>query len=196
MEEDFYEKNVTCCSVELHWTDKIKNENNIDSYKYELYQKEGGNEPTIIYHGKDMCYEAINLNPNRAYTFILNIIKGNKKCGNRIIKIKTLESPQAIISKNSFNISKNEMLEYHFNLSNSQKTIIKNCCKLNFDEDKENIIIGDFDGIEMKLTSEIENHIYKYYISFEVKSDYYEEFFTKFIEELDDNMISPCHFIL
>ena len=196
MEEDFYEKNVTCCSVELHWTDKIKNENNIDSYKYELYQKEGGNESTIIYHGKDMCYEAINLNPNRAYTFILNIIKGNKKCGNRIIKIKTLESPQAIISKNSFNISKNEMLEYHFNLSNSQKTIIKNCCKLNFDEDKENIIIGDFDGIEMKLTSEIENHIYKYYISFEVKSDYYEEFFTKFIEELDDNMISPCHFIL
>ena len=199
MEDDFYEKNVTCCSVELHWTDKNKKKNNIDFYEYELFQKEDDGQPINIYSGKDINYEAFNLKPNKHYLFTLNIIKDKNRIENKKIKIKTLESPQGIISKNSFKLSKNEKLEYHFNLSNSQKNIIKNCCKLIFDEDKdnkENIIIGDFDGIEMKITTEFENHKYIYYISFEVKPYYYEEFFGRFNEELDDNMITPCHFII
>ena len=43
MSEDiiFESKNITCCSLELHWEYNSKEKDCIDSYK--IYQKEGGN---------------------------------------------------------------------------------------------------------------------------------------------------------
>lgn len=33
MEDDFHEENVTCCSVELYWTDKNKDKKDDDHYE-------------------------------------------------------------------------------------------------------------------------------------------------------------------
>ena len=197
MEDDFHEENVTCCSVELYWTDKNKDKKDDDHYEYILIQKERAKgKGSLIYKGENTSFEAINLKPNREYIFKLNIMKKGEKIKILSINIKTLEAPSAVISTNSFKTSKKEKSEDLIKLSDEQKDTIKNCCALIFEENNKDIIIGNFDGIEMKLASQVENHIFLYYISFDVKSDYFEEFFTKYIEEWETNMITACHFII
>ena len=190
----FYEKNATCCSLELYWIDKNKEKDDNDSYDYQIYQIGKKNDYVNIYNGKNTNYQVENLEPNIVYIFILNIIKGGEIILKRDIKIKTLESPQAILSENSFKIANGEKIEYKYNLSDSQKNIIKNCSKLIFEGNNEDILIGNFDGIEIKLTYEIENHMY--YISFDIKSKYFEKFFTQFIKDWEKNLITQCHFII
>ena len=62
MEETFYCKIVTCCTIELNWEDYNYEENDANSYEYELYQKEGGDHfiSNIIYFKK--IYQGVNNN--------------------------------------------------------------------------------------------------------------------------------------
>jgi len=79
----------------------------------------------------------------------------------------------------------------------SFEDIINNCNKLIFEEKNENIIIGHFDEIEIKLTTVIENHNCIYYISFDINSDDKSiKFFNDFINEWENDLISPCHCFL
>ena len=79
----------------------------------------------------------------------------------------------------------------------SFEDIINNCSKLIFEEKNENIIIGHFDEIEIKLTTVIENHNCLYYISFDINSDDKSiKFFNDFINEWENDLISPCHCFL
>ena len=83
-----------------------------------------------------------------------------------------------------------------FSLSDYQKNIIYNCSKLIFEDNKEDIMIGDFNGINIKIAYENWNDNNLCYISFDINSDYYKQFFNQYIEEWENNIISPCHFII
>ena len=83
-----------------------------------------------------------------------------------------------------------------FTLSDSQKDIISNCSKLIFEENKGDIMIDNFNGIEVKIAYIVENNINLYYISFDVTPDYFEQFFNQYIEEWEKDIISPCHFVI
>ena len=197
MDYNFFCKNLNCCSLELCWKncDKEKKEN--DSYDYEILQREKGCEYIQIYFGKDRFCEAINLIPNKEYIFKLNI----KKDGERILKKKlniiTSNSPLAILSINSFKIANKEKIENNnFILSESQKNIINICSKLISEQNEDDIMIGNFNGIEIRIAYVKENDINLCYISFDIKPDYFNQFFLDLINECEDNVISPCHFIL
>ena len=194
MDFDFSEKNVTCCSLELSWKNKSK-ENN---YSYEIIQKEEkGGIYERIYYGKKTSFEVNNLKSDRYYIFKLNIIKDEQKIYSESIKILTLKSPKAILSEKSFKIAIGENVkDEHILISESQMNIINNCSKLVFDENNEGIVVGNFDGIEIKLTYEIDNHINLYYISFDIAPDYYKQFFTDYIEKWENNVITQCYFLI
>jgi len=197
MNYNFFCKNLNCCSLELYWEncDKEKKEN--DSYDFEILKREKGCEYIQIYFGKDRFCEAINLIPNKEYIFKLNI----KKDGERILKKKlniiTSNSPLAILSINSFKIANKEKIENNnFILSESQKNIINICSKLISEQNEDDIMIGNFNGIEIRIAYVKENDINLCYISFDIKPDYFNQFFLDLINECEDNVISPCHFIL
>ena len=200
MEEDIYFEKLTCCSLELHWKDKNNIKNSLNSYVYELYRKEGEDNFfnfssfEKIYKGKNNNYEIINLKPNTIYTFKLTVMKGGKLVEEKKISIKTLIAPSAILSEYSMRIANGEKIKYTNKLFDYQKRFIKNCIRLIFEKTNENIVKGDFNGIEIKIGHDIDSNIY--YISFDIMPDYFQEFFNKFIEESENNLITPCHFII
>ena len=201
MDNDFYDKNLSFFSVDLYWKDESTDMNTINSYRYELYQKKGGDNFLTnfflfkkIYEGTNTNYKVTNLNPDETYTFKLNIIKDGESIKERKITITTLYHSFAIISENSTKIAKGENINYSHKLNEFEKTIIRNCSKLIFEENDAIAIKGDFNGIEIKITHDDKNNIY--YISFDIKSDYLEEFFNRYAEESKNDVIIPCHFIL
>jgi len=201
MEDYFYYENLSFFSVELHWKNKYKYKNSSDLYEYELYQKEGGNNFFTnfflfkkIYEGGNTNYKVTKLNPGETYTFKLNIIKNKESFEEKKITIKTLYHSSALISENSIEIAKGENIKYEHKLEGLKEKITRGCSKLIFEGNDEIIVKGDFEGIEIKITHEDENNIY--YISFDIKSYYLEEFFNTYIEESKNDIIIPCHFIL
>ena len=193
-DKEFYSNNISCCSVELHWKNKNKEKDANDSYEYKLKQKEGNNF-IEIYRGKENKFEVTNLIPNKDYTFKLKILEPKKIITQMIINIKTLNPPLAILSEKSDEIANGKNTDFVDKLTNSQIDIMNNCSKLIF-SNEENVVKGDFDGIEIKITNEKENNINIHYISFDVKPNYFESFFNKFIEECENDIIIPCHFII
>ena len=148
-------KNITCCSLELNWFYKSST---INSYK--IYQKEGGNHYLtnywyfqVIYEGKDKKLEIRNLKPNQEYTFKLEINTKESR-ETKIIVTKTLKAPPAIISDKSLEIANGEITEEKSRLEDYQKNMIKNCSKLIFGDNDDNVLLGVFDGISIKLTHE------------------------------------------
>ena len=193
----FFAKKVECCSLELYWSHKIEKEDSDDTYEYILRLKEEGGEFETIYNGNETFFEVINLKPNKEYAFKLKIFKNKIKIPSKIINIKTLKAPRAILSENSFKIQNGENINSAIILSKTFENIIRTCNKLIFEENNENVLTGNFDEIEIKLTTVIENHKYVYYISFDIKSEEkFIKFFNDFINEWENNIISPCHFIL
>ena len=191
MKENFYfkEENLSCCSVELHWTDKNKEQNSNNSYKYELYKQ---NE--IIYKGKNTSFGVNDLKPNETYSFTIKIMKTEKAIYDKKIYITTLNRPNAILSENSIKIANDDNILYKNKLLEPQNQIIGNSSKLIFNQIDKNLIKGNFDGIEIKITHEEVTNIY--YISFDITDDYFDSFFDKFIEESNNNIMIPCHFII
>ena len=193
----FFAKKVECCSLELYWSHKIEKEDSDDTYEYILRLKEEGGEFETIYNGNETFFEVINLKPNKEYAFKLKIFKNKIKIPSKIINIKTLKAPRAILSENSFKIENGEKYNQTLILSEELENLISTCSKLIFEENNENVLTGNFDEIEIKLTTVIENHKYVYYISFDIKSEEkFIKFFNDFINEWENNIISPCHFIL
>ena len=79
-------------------------------------------------------------------------------------------------------------------MNDYQTSIIKDCSKLIFEKKQENVLKGYFNGIEIKITHEQIKNIY--YISFDIESGYFEEFFQLFIKECNNKIKIPCHFII
>ena len=201
MDINFTYKNLTCCSLELFWNYNSKEKEDIESY--ELFQREGGDNFMTnfyyfesIYKGKNTSFEVINLKPNQNYAFKIKINKKEEsKYEDKTIEIKTLNAPHAFLSENSVKIANFEFAQNQNILNDFQEKIIKNCCKFIFEENNENILDGNFNGIRIKITHEIENNIY--YISFDLKPYYFAKFFNQYIKECDSNrVIIPCHFII
>ena len=193
---DFYYDNLTCCSLTLHWQ-KIPNDNIV----YKLEQKEGGNNIITnlfcfeeIYNGHDNIFEVFNLKPNQLYTFKLTFKIGNEK-KEFVKEVTTLISPPSILSEKSVDIANKKSFEtITNNLNDYQTSIIKDCSKLIFEKKQENVLKGYFNGIEIKITHEQIKNIY--YISFDIESGYFEEFFQLFIKECNNKIKIPCHFII
>ena len=189
--------NITCSYLELHWNYK-SDQNSIESYK--IYQKEGGNHYLTnylyfkpVYEGKDTNLEIKNLKPDTNYTFKLEInLKDSYET--KIIGAKTLKAPYAIVSEKSLEITNGEITEDRDKIQEYQKNIIKNCSKLIFEENDNNVLKGIFDGIIIKLTHEIETNTY--YMSFDIESNYFQDFFNQYLKECDSNIMIPCHFII
>ena len=188
-------KNITCCSLELNWFYKSST---INSYK--IYQKEGGNHYLtnywyfqVIYEGKDTKLEIRNLKPNQEYTFKLEINTKESR-ETKIIVTKTLKAPPAIISDKSLEIANGEITEEKSRLEDYQKNMIKNCSKLIFGDNDDNVLLGVFDGISIKMTHEIENNIY--YMSFDLEPNYFYDFFNLYLKECNSNLIIPFHFVI
>ena len=192
-EKDFYYKYLSCCSLKLYWKDNNNEQDSSHSYEYELYKNQ-----EIIYKGKKTYYRVVNLKPNEEYIFELIILKSgkiiNQNENKSKIKVTTLKSPLAIISEKSVEIANGENIIFNNVLSSYQKEIIKNSSKLIFEKNEDNLIKGNFDGIEIKMAYEEETKIN--YISFDIKSNYLEEFLNKFVEECKEDIIIPCHFII
>ena len=193
MENRLSIKNITFYSLELNWKGK-KVEDNFDSYEYQLYQKEG-DDNTIgnllwfkeIYKGKNLNFEVKGLKSNQTYTFKLKVMRE----GNLVSEeIKTIKTKIKAILPNIYCGEKND--ESKNKLSDFQAKIIKNCCALIFAKKNDNIIEGNFDNIEIKITQE--NDIY--YISFDINPDYFKTFFIKFVEERVKNVILPGYFLI
>ena len=55
-------------------------------------------------------------------------------------------------------------IEENFTLIDYKKNIIHNCSKLIFQENNENVMVGDFNGIEIKIANDIEKKINICYI--------------------------------
>ena len=191
VDNDFYfrAENISCCSLELLWKDKNREENANNSYEYKLYKNDNK-----IYQGKNTSFEVIDLNPNETYTFKIKIMKSEKQTDVKAIHVTALKAPISLISQNSIKIANGKNIKYNNELSEIQKNIFKNCSKLIFDENEKNLIKGNFDGIEIKITHEDKANIY--YISFDIDDNYFEEFYYKYIEECNKDIIIPCHFII
>ena len=118
MSEDiiFEAKNITCCSLELHWEYNSKEKDCIDSYT--IYQKEGGNHYLTnywyfqkVYEGQETNYEVINLKQQQNYTFKLEINKNGNIVSSKIIVVKTLKIPPGIVSEKSLEIFNGEITD-------------------------------------------------------------------------------------
>ena len=194
-------ENLTCCSLEFHWSYGDKNPKNI--YTYKLYLKEGGDHYitnylyfTPIYEGYETNYESINLKPNQEYTFKLEVTKDSQVIKYETMTVKTLISPNYIISEKSIKIANGEKLENETDLNDDKIKILKICNKLIFSKPKknENIFAGNYGGIKIKIAYEPETKIY--YISFDIKSKNYSDFIKDYIKERGNNLLIPCHFII
>ena len=185
MEDEFYYRNLSCCSVEICWRDFSEEENIL----YELYQNKD-----LIYQGNNTSYEVINLNPKEEYIFKLKTKRKGEVLKENKIQIKTLNAPKAIISERSVKIANGESINKTNKLTDQQERIIKNCSNLIFDDKYDNIIKGNFDGIEIKIAHETETNIF--YICFDIYPDNFKKFFDKFIEESEKNIIIPCNFLI
>ena len=194
-EKEFVFENLTCCSIEFFWKDRNKENDANNSYDYQLYQKEDKNR-TLIYEGKDTRFEVINLKPNTKYIFKLKTLKSQKCIEKKKIEVTTLKAPSAILSENSDQTAIGEGIEKTENLIESQKKIINACNKLIFEEKDDNIIKGDFDGIEIKIANLFENNININFISFDIKSNYFNDFFNQFVDECENDVLIPLHFII
>ena len=201
MSEDiiFEAKNITCCSLELHWEYNSKEKDCIDSYK--IYQKEGRSHIIAnywyfqkVYEGQETNYEVINLKQQQNYTFKLEINKNGNIVSSKIIEVKTLKIPPGIVSEKSLEIFNGEITDLREKIQDRQKTIVQNCSRLIFTENDDNVLKGIFDGIIIKLTHEVKNDIY--YLSFDLESDKFNDFFTQYLKECNNNIIIPCHFII
>ena len=192
MEDDFYVENLSCCSLELHWRDKNNEENSNNSYEYELYAK--GQNKELIYKGKHNNFLVEDLKPNKSYKFRLKIFKSGEFIEKRKIDATTLNSPIAILSQKSIDIANGSYIYYSNTINDFQIKIINNCSKLIFNEKDENIIKGDFEGIEIKITHENETNIT--YISFDINPDYYEIFFNRYILEYKNDIKISCYFVI
>ena len=140
--------NITCSYLDLHWNYK-SDQNSIKSYK--IYQKEGGDHYLTnywyfqqVYEGKDTNLEIKNLKPNTNYIFKLEI-NLEDSYETKIISAKTLKAPFAIVSEKSLEIANGEITESRDKIQENQKNIIKNCSKLIFEENDDNVIKGIFD---------------------------------------------------
>ena len=189
--KDFYSTNLSCCSMILCWTYENKDKDDNNYYEYVIYKNDDA-----IYKGKDTSYKVINLKSNEEYIFKLQILKNGKfiNKNEKILKVKTLKSPIAILSERSVEISNGKEIKETNELSISQKEIIRNCSKLIYGKNKEDFIQGNFDGIEIKIAYEIETK--RHYISFDINPDKFEKFFIKFIEECKNGVIVPFYFII
>lgn len=202
MEEnrDFYCSKCSCCFVVLNWKDK-NTEEKVNYYQYKLEQKLGRDTVftnrycyNMIYMGKDLSYEVTDLEPNTEYTFKLKIKKYDKTIEQKIVFIKTLKSPLIVMSENSIKIANGEKINNEIKLSVSDKQIISNCSKFIFGKNNENVIEAEFEAIKLKISQDQESNIY--YISFDIVSEYFNEFIKNFIEESENNLIIPCHSIV
>ena len=201
MEDDLKCDNLSCCSFGLSWKDKNEEENAMDSYEYELYQKEGSDNIFIndfnfnrIYKGKEAKIEILNLKPNTTYALRLKIMKAGHFAEEKKISITTLKSPLAMLSKESINIENKNFVNYDNTLTDSDKEMINICSKLIFGKNNENIMEGNFNAFRIKLTHKVENNMY--FISFEVLSEYFYKFLKRYIEESENYLILPCYFII
>ena len=201
MEINFNFSNLTCCSVELRWGRMCQGKEDSDCYEYLLEKKEGPLNLITnlfkfekIYQGDNTCYEVINLKPNKDYTFKLSALKSGKTIKEKIITITTKNSPFAILSEKSVYIANGEKINFKQELTQTQKNIIKNCSKLIYDEKNDNVIEGEFDGIEIKIAYDKETNIN--YISLDIKSNAFTEFFENYIKGFEDNLIIPSNFII
>ena len=131
-EKEFAYENLTCCSLELFWKDRNKENDANNSYKYQLFQKEDKIR-TLIYEGRSTRFEVINLKPNTTYIFKLKIIKSNKYIEKKKFKVTTLKALPAILSENSDQIAIGTKIEKTDNLTESQKKIIDVCNQLIFE---------------------------------------------------------------
>ena len=201
MAEDiiFESKNITCCSLELHWKYNSKEKDCI--YSYKVYQKEGGDHYLTnywyfqeVYKGQDTNYEAINLKQDQNYTFKLEIIKNESVVTSKNIGAKTLKIPPGIVSEKSLEIYNGEITDPKEKIQDRQKNIVQNCSKLIFSENDDNVLKGVFDGIIINLTHEEKDNIY--YLSFDLESNYFNDFFKQYLEECNHNITIPCHFII
>ena len=188
MEDILQVKNITFCSLELYWTDKNKKENSNDCYEYELLQYNGGffSSYKSIYIGKNTNFIVKNLEPNHTYIFKLKIKKNEDIIdrGKKTLKTKRIKY---ILPK----ITNEEKLS---SKSNEFLKIVENCSALIFNKKDENIIKGNFNGIEIQIANESEKNIY--YVSFDINPANFKIFFSKFIEESKNDIILPCHFLL
>ena len=141
VDNDFYfrAENISCCSLELLWKDKNREENANNSYEYKLYKNDNK-----IYQGKNTSFEVIDLNPNETYIFKIKIMKSEKQTDVKAIHVTALKAPISLISENSIKVANGENIKYNNELSEIQKNIIKNCSKLIFDENEKNLIKGNF----------------------------------------------------
>ena len=194
-EKELDYKNLTCCSLELSWKDRNKEKGANDPYEYNLYKKEE-KQNILIYSGKDTRFEVINLKPNKSYIFKLKIIKSKKYIEKIKVQITTLKGPTAILSENSDQIAIGKKIDLTDNIIDSQIKIINNCSKLIFEENDINSIKGVFDGIEIKITNIIENNMNTSYISFDIEPNYFENYFNQFIDECENDIMIPFHFVI
>ena len=199
MEDEIKCSNLSCCSFELSW--KAREENVLDSYEYQLDQKEGGDNIltndlyfNTIYKGKMSNIELMNLKPDTLYTFRLKIIKKGKFDEEKKIIVKTLKTPSAILSEKSVKIANGENINYDNELKDSDKEIISNCSSLIYGKNNENIIEGNFNYITIGLAHDVDNNIY--YFSFDILTEYFHIFLKRYIEESENNLIIPCYFII
>ena len=108
----------------------------------------------------------------------------------------TLNAPLAILSKYSEEIANGKNIQFKDKLTDSQIKIINNCSKLIFEENDKNIIRGNFDGIEIKIGNQIERKNNIYYIAFDINNDYFEKFVNQFLDECQNDIVIPSHFII
>ena len=205
MEEDnkpFFASNISCISLDLHWL-PIKKENQ-DPESYEIFMKKTGifSSYNSIYKGNETKFKVVDLKPETKYNFKLKINYKTKKSEEFELseEIKTLIAPVAILSDKSVYLANNNINRSNNinQLNDVKKHLIKSCAKLNFSNndinDNNNFIIGNFDGIIIKIAYESNNKLY--YISFDINPDYYDIFIKEFIKEKENNVLIPCYFII
>ena len=195
---EFSYKNLTCCSMELYWKvrmkenkeEKEKDKNNLYEYKLKLKRE-------TLYIGQGTTFTIKDLSPNETYSFTLYIKKGRGDFSiKKELKVTTLNPPIAILSENSDKVANGEKLNFKEKVSESYMRIINNCKKLIFEKNDEEFIVGDFCGIEIRIVNEICDNINISYISFDITSDYLQQFFEQFYEQSQKNAKIPCHFII
>ena len=136
------------------------------------------------------------MKPNKTYIFKLRIYKSKKYIKKIKIEVTTLNAPLAILSKYSEEIANGKNIQFKDKLTESQIKIINNCSKLIFEENDKNIIRGNFDGIEIKIGNQIERKNNIYYIAFDINNDYFEKFVNQFLDECQNDIVIPSHFII
>ena len=190
--------NKTCCSVILFWKNSIFFDKT--DIKYKLYQKEGTNYIGIvgfekIYEGIDNIFEVTELKQKTKYTFKLEIISNSKNIEEIEIEVETLPSPAALLSNESLDIANGKITENQKILSDEEKKIIGYCSRIVYGKNEPNEIVGEIEGVIIKINHSIINNNDIYYLCFNLEADYFNTFVKIFIENSNKNVNIPCHFI-